>query len=271
MPRIDPIIGSRDFSKQPSLDNPIIYAVGDICGCVQELAVLRRKIVEEAAQHRDQERLCRVIYLGNYVGNNAFSADVIDLFVSTPLKDLQEIFLLGQNDWAFSNFAFGRSFSAEWICHKGGASILKSYDVPVDDFHPLDFSGLRNCLLKKMPPDHLEFLKTLGLSESHGHYFFSHAGVNPDRSLAKQTPTDLITPNSKFMQTKRSFEQIIVHGHYEMLMPSECHNRISLNTACDKTGVLTSLCISEHGHRFIQASAQDMPALSSTKEQQRFP
>ncbi len=256
MSRIDPIIGSRQIhDSRPSVsDQRIVYVIPDIHGQANALASMRRHILERTQRDGMLAYDTEIVYLGDYVGHGPSSADVIDIFVSTPLKGIKETFLLGDQDLYFMNFALGRSFSMDWLYKKGGQETLESYGLEFDKGAGQDLVELRQTLMRVMPDDHIEFLKNLSLSHSIGDYFFVHAGVRPDQPLERQSPKDLISIGDVFLYSRRKYKKIVVHGHNASLMPFESHNRIGVHTNPCSTGVFTALRLNGVERQFIQVS-----------------
>ena len=64
-----------------------------------------------------------------------------------------------------------------------------------------------------LPQAHLVWLRQLQSRYEYGDYFFCHAGVNPDRALSDQETPTSFGIRHKFINEKRVYQKIVVHGH----------------------------------------------------------
>ena len=68
-------------------------------------------------------------------------------------------------------------------------------------------------IVEAMPPEHLQFLKTLERYVVIGNYVIVHAGLNPLRELTDQVDEELYWIRDEFMMNRHFFEKTIVFGH----------------------------------------------------------
>jgi serine/threonine protein phosphatase 1 len=64
--------------------------------------------------------------------------------------------------------------------------------------------------------------------------------VRPGRSLADQSPVDLVWIREPFLSWREPFEKVVVHGHTPVREPEILPNRINLDTGAFATGRLTA-------------------------------
>ncbi|MEE8294672.1 MAG: serine/threonine protein phosphatase, partial [Sphingomonadales bacterium] len=107
------------------------------------------------------------------------------------------------------------------------------------------------ALLEAMPARQLKFFKGLALNYSLGDYFFVHAGVDPEKPLAKQSEETMLWIRDKFLESEKPLEKIVVHGHSVVWDPVVSENHISVDTGAYATGKLTSLVLEGTEVRFI--------------------
>lgn len=268
MRRLVDHVGLRRIETQrPSVPKcTAVFAVGDIHGRTDLLVNLHCQILEKSKTVRSDQRKI-IYYLGDYIGCGPDGAGVIDMLISAPLPGFESVFLLGDNDLALISFLKGEADFLRWSNNKnekfelpthylvsknvttwlyenGGIETLQSYGVQTyNDPTPQNIADMRVQLLRKIPTDHLTFLENLKLSDSKGDFFFVHAGIDPRRSLINQNPSDLLMIEEPFLNSKKVYDKVIVHGHTAYLMPVVRTNRIGINTQADKTGVLSGLMI----------------------------
>lgn len=279
MRRLVDHVGLRRVETQrPSAPKgAVVFAVGDTHGRVDLLIKMHQQILSRCKDLPSSVRKI-VVYLGDYTGSGPDSAGIIDMLVSAPLPGFDSVFLLGDTDLALISFLKGEAdflrwsqnktekFElpthylvsknvTEWLYQNGGIETLQSYGVETsNDPTPQNIAAMRVQLLRKIPTDHLTFLENLKLSDSRGDFFFVHAGIDPRRALTNQNPSDLLMITEPFLNSKKVYEKVIVHGHTPYLMPVVRTNRIGIGTQPDKTGVLSCLMINGEQIGILQTS-----------------
>ena len=230
--------------------NTRIYCIGDIHGCHDLLRQLTNRIEEDA--HDFIGRVV-VIYLGDFIDRGAYSREVIDFLLSKQQDHIEYVFLRGNHEQMLLDFLTEGHIARVWLSC-GGMATLASYGIRVAKIPTKleDFKQLQKQLRDNMPVEHYQFLSNTLLCYSLGDYFFVHAGINPDYSLARQAPEDLLSIRNKFTRVKTPFEKIIVHGHTITKTPELLTNRIGIDTGAYKSGVLTCLVLEGNQQRLIQ-------------------
>ena len=102
-----------------------------------------------------------------------------------------------------------------------------------------------------LSPAQTKFLASLKTSLTVGRYFLCHAGVRPSVSLERQSPQDLLWIRDEFLNSRKDFGKIVVHGHTPTMEPEVLPNRINIDTGAFATGRLTCVVLEGDSHRFI--------------------
>ncbi len=232
-------------------DGERIYAIGDIHGCANLLALLFEKILLDDAK-ADAARKARLVFLGDYIDRGHASKNVIDLLLTIAGMMPDTLFLMGNHEVLLTRFLHNSDYFWDWASN-GGIETLVSYGALRPDAR-LERSGgaaTRVELLRKMSIRHQEFFDGLKTSAIMGDYFFVHAGVRPGRALDQQNEDDLLWIRSAFLDYKGDFGKIIVHGHTPVEEPENRPNRIGVDTGAVFTGRLTAVVLEGPVRRFL--------------------
>jgi serine/threonine protein phosphatase 1 len=247
----------RLFSSRPSAPAPslpgdcVIYAVGDIHGRVDLLDRLHGKIAEDAAARPQSRKL--LIYLGDYVDRGLESRQVLDRLIDPPRDGLERILLKGNHEDAMLQFLDDTAIGVSWMGF-GGDATLYSYGVdvfgtPPEGVERLDY--IQQRLRNNMPDSHRDLLAGLRLWFTEGDYYFCHAGVRPGVALEAQNAQDLMWIRDEFLQHRKPFGKVVVHGHSIETQPVVAANRIGIDTGAFATGVLTALVLAGEERSFL--------------------
>lgn len=211
----------------------MIYAVGDIHGC---LSALKELMAQLPLKDGDE-----VVFLGDYIDRGPDSKGVLDYLLANQkdgwhfLRGNHEQMLL---DWLGTPNPLA---AANWLLN-GGHQTLQSY-VPKEKLDEVRGEGAHILLQSYIPHTHVEFLNALPLTLDRPEAFFCHAGVNLDRPLNAQEPDDLLWIRRKFIQDPRPTPKLIVHGHTPIETVDLSRDRINLDTGCVYGNVLTALAL----------------------------
>jgi len=223
-----------------------VYVVGDIHGCHKELIHLQNKI-EKDAKKRSGAKL--LIYLGDYVDRGPAVMDCIQSLIDFRPHDFSIIYLLGNHEQMLLDFLAEKKSSLYIWLGNGGLETLKSYgnkmDGYIDETMELQYDErIRDNFLRLLPSSHKDFFHQLQLSYEWENYFFVHAGIDPDTPLHKQKKNTLLwTRDPKFLDSKKQFEKIIVHGHTPGNSIIRKNSRICLDTGVFFSGKLSCIKI----------------------------
>lgn len=218
----------------------VIYAIGDIHGCLDELLQLERMIVEDAADVGEGERW--LVTLGDYVDRGPNSAQVIGHLMSAPPAGFRRIALVGNHEQLLLDFLADPVANAQWMDF-GGLETARSYgmrDRPVA-------GGARGAraiaadLNSLIPESHLDFLRSLPIGLAVPGHQFVHAGIRPGVPIDQQTDEDLIWIRDPFLEEAGDGDVIVVHGHTPATEPEIRGWRIGIDTGAFANGRLTAV------------------------------
>lgn len=206
-----------------------LFAIGDIHGCVDELARLLDAIPAAAGD--------AVVFVGDYIDRGPNSRAVIDRLIEwraqTPAR---AVFLKGNHeDMALGYLGHGGQWGEAWL-RNGGVATLRSYDAdphaPAADVRP------------HVPPGHVEFMAACETYFEWGRYLVVHAGVRPGVPLAEQATEDLLWIREEFLDHPHDLDRTVVFGHtpYRRVVV-ELPYKIGIDTGCVYGGALTCLSL----------------------------
>ncbi|MEM8785571.1 MAG: metallophosphoesterase family protein [Pseudomonadota bacterium] len=228
------------------LERPLVYAIGDIHGCVDLLEDLLETISADAAQVPRVEKY--ILCLGDYVDRGPQSAAVIARLRS-GVDGFDLITLSGNHETMMVDALSGGDPQAvhHWLAN-GGAPTLVSYGV--DPHYVIDV-GVRH--LPSVLRADLEWMRDLPLAiqfdTPDGAFFFVHAGVRPGMPLDSQTVDDVLWIREPFLRYTGDFGARIVHGHTPV-GPEVLWNRINLDAGAFMHGALYAAALDcEHSVR----------------------
>ncbi|GIX12770.1 MAG: serine/threonine protein phosphatase [Paracoccaceae bacterium] len=210
-------------------DGRRIYAIGDIHGCLADLAAIHHRIRADLAA--DPHDRAVVVHVGDYVDRGPDSRGVIEALIGWDLP-AERICLMGNHDDLMLKFLdqpHGMWCRFHWLDEAlGGRATLASYGVAPGG----DPDALAAAARAAIPARHLEFLRGLARSHRIGDFIFVHAGLRPGRALEDQDPEDLIWIRGEFLDSDADHGGIVVHGHTPAARIELRHNRINIDTGC---------------------------------------
>jgi serine/threonine protein phosphatase 1 len=227
-----------------TLPSPLIYAVGDVHGCYDELVEVQARIVADAAGHVGPKVM---VLLGDYVDRGPRSADVLDLLLGAPPPGFRRICLAGNHDDLMLRFTEDPATHMNWLKY-GGDTTLRSYGLDIAHLvRTVEPSRLKGIVLEAIPQAHLAFLDRLPVALVCGGFLFVHAGMKPGVQLSDQTDHDLMYMREPFLSEGPGLAATVVHGHTPAQDVTWGANRIGIDTGAYMTGKLSVLRI--HGQR----------------------
>jgi serine/threonine protein phosphatase 1 len=225
------------------VDGQLVYAIGDIHGCYDQLKHLLALVNADAKRHAGG-RVPTLIFCGDYVDRGPASPQVLDALCWLKRRSpFHAHFLKGNHDQAMLDYIADPVAMRVWMT-VGGQATLQSYGVspPTAQDSPERHLEARDDLLERLPVAHLRFLESLELMVGLGDFAFVHAGVRAGIALADQTEDDLLWIREGFLDNDKPHERIIVHGHtWTSDQPMIHPHRVGIDTGAYETGVLTAL------------------------------
>ncbi len=198
-----------------------------------------------------------LVFVGDYVDRGLQSKGVIDYIIALRDQAGFEVRTLkGNHEEAMINFLRDAGAGAEWVQY-GGAQTLASYGVtpPKLNGDAADWERAREEFGGLTPPAHLDFLSNLELILIVGDYAFVHAGLRPGVPIQDQDEHDLMWIRDIFLNERRPFEKVVVHGHTPAEEPFLGLCRIGIDTGAYATGVLTAVRLSGEERAILQSKA----------------
>ena len=196
-----------------------IFAIGDIHGCYDQLKALVEKIPIDFFHDT-------LLFIGDYIDRGPHSAEVVDYLIKLKNHVKEVIFLKGNHEDMLDKFLNGADRFTYLL--NGGQQTLDSYlTKPVQsEFFPI-------------PPDHMEFFKSLRLFYETEEFIFVHAGLRPRVPLESQNTEDLLWIRNKFVSSKYDFGKRVIFGHTPLKKPLVEPNKIGIDTGAVYGNALT--------------------------------
>lgn len=178
------------------------YVIGDIHGCVDELAAL----VDGLPLARGDA----LVFLGDYVDRGPSSRSVVEFVLSLRAQGKYDIHCLKGNheDMLLSFVGLGGNYG-DMFLFNGGASTLKSYG--------LDYAGDPGSqgarLLEALPLTHRDFFTSLETYCFLGEFLCVHAGIQPLRALEDQVEEEMLWIREEFIMNPHRLPYTVLFGH----------------------------------------------------------
>lgn len=179
-----------------------LFAIGDIHGCVDELAAMMSAIAPVKGD--------TVVFVGDYIDRGPCSRDVLDLMHELRGGEAEYIFLKGNHEDMMLSFLGLPGRYGDSFLFNGGAQTLSSYGVSDDKFAHVE------NVRENIPNDHVGFLKGLASSYLRPPYLFVHAGILPTRQLEEQSVEDMLWIRQDFIFHPHQLGATVVFGHTPM-------------------------------------------------------
>lgn len=242
---------ARDRLVLPA-DPELIYAVGDVHGCLPKLLRLEQKIVEDAAAF---DGIKVIVMLGDYVDRGPDSAGVIEHLLRPAPDGFFRVCLCGNHEDVFVHFLQGMVPFESWI-EFGAEETLLSYGL---DRTALDGRGRKSRsvsaqdVLSVMPSEHVSFLRKLPVALSTPSCYFVHAGVRPGVELEAQAERDLLWIRKDFLESEERLPKLVIHGHTPSRQPTFANRRLGIDTGAYMNGPLTAARLWRRKISFLEA------------------
>ncbi len=251
----NPFSAQKVERPAPTTECRLVYAVGDVHGCLGLLRRLMLKILEDISATGPAER-ASLVFLGDYVDRGSQSRGVIDYVDALTQGGLDVHLLKGNHEAAMLRFLDDSSAGPSWALHGGGATLL-SYGVapPLMGAPEEAWEETRLAFVERLPATHRGFLEKLEVSLTIGSYVFVHAGLRPGVSLDEQTEHDMLWIREPFL-SRADFAPVVVHGHTPARDPYLGPTRIGVDTGAYASGVLTAVRLYGEEQSVLQVNNQ---------------
>jgi serine/threonine protein phosphatase 1 len=206
-----------------------LFAIGDIHGCVDELATMLRSIAPARGD--------TVVFVGDYVDRGPSANDVIELLLDAENSEAELVFLKGNHEDMMLSFMGLPGHYGESFLFNGGAQTLESYGIGEAEMEEAS---------NRIPATHVDFLKRLGTSYYRPPYFFVHAGIAPLRQLEEQSVEDMLWIRQEFIFHPHQTGATVVFGHTPMrAVMVDLPYKLGIDTGLVYGGKLTCLEFTE--------------------------
>jgi serine/threonine protein phosphatase 1 len=220
-----------------------VYAVGDVHGCLDQLAAIHDQIAADLLARPISE--ATIIHLGDYIDRGPDSAGVIEHLLR-GFAGARSVNLMGNHEHMMLQAVdTGELEDFELWMLNGGRASLRSWQIGA--------LGATRELAHRVPAEHLGFMRGLALSHREGGYLFVHAGLRPGLPIEAQSTHDLLWIREPFLSWRGDFGSVIVHGHTPMQGPVVKANRIGIDTGAVLGGPLTCAVLEEDRLGFLFA------------------
>ena len=176
------------------------FVIGDIHGCSDEL----RYLVDALPVHPGDE----IIFLGDYIDRGPNSCGVVSYLIKLKdhLRENRLVFLKGNHEDMLLSYLELSGQHGSMFLLNGGTTTVESYGVSA-------VNSSRERLTAAIPPDHLNFYRSLLNFYVTEPFFCVHAGVNPLKTVSEQTDEDLLWIRQPFLYSSHPLPYTILFGH----------------------------------------------------------
>jgi serine/threonine protein phosphatase 1 len=230
-------------------DGVAAIAIGDVHGCLDQLAALHEALRVELAAPRSplaEAREVHVIHLGDYIDRGPDSAGVLAR-VAAALEpgywdDARVVVhnLRGNHEQFLELALAGDAEVVPVWCWNGGVETLRSFDLGTE----VPLHRLSESLAARLDDAHRRALASLENAARLGDVLFVHAGLDPGRPLAAQLAPDLSRLDEhpilwiRYVEGPFPENVLVVHGHTPRRAPEVTEHRINIDLHCYRSGRL---------------------------------
>lgn len=175
------------------------YVIGDIHGCLDELASLIEALPLEPND--------RLVFLGDYIDRGPDSQGVVSYLLELRQKSGREmIFLKGNHEDMLLSFIGLPGQYGEMFLYNGGRVTLSSYGIAAPHSSPEE-------IRLRIPRAHLEFFRTLKTYYITDSFLCVHAGIHPVKPLEAQSESELLWIRNEFIYNSHRLPYTVLFGH----------------------------------------------------------
>jgi serine/threonine protein phosphatase 1 len=228
-----------------------VYAIGDIHGCVAEFERMLDLIAKDAAGLSVDS--IRIVLLGDLIDRGPDSASVVSFAQLMAASALNVHFVMGNHEEVLLEALANPSPEiAGFFLRSGGRETLISYGIAESLLDRQSADEICKLMAAAIPDAHREFLATFQDAVVFGDFFFTHAGIYPDRPLDEQNGDDLRWIREPFLSSDRIYDKVVVHGHTIRPDIDEGRSRVGIDTGAYESGVLSALVLEADRHWYLQ-------------------
>lgn len=215
-----------------------LIAIGDVHGCARSLEALLKALAPNADDH--------LIFVGDYIDRGPDSKGVIDVLLELR-KSYHCTFLRGNHEALILDYLDRGEFEL-WRMN-GGIETLESYRTEAGKI--------------EIPESHIQFLRETALYLETDDFFFVHAGIRPNMTVAenvlKSDENTFLWERSHLDVDDLQWEKTVVCGHTPHSEPIDEEKLILIDTGCvyyhhPRMGKLTAVRLPEREFVHVQYS-----------------
>ena len=228
-----------------------LYAIGDVHGCLGTLDALLRLLADDAGGALGPGDT--LVFVGDYIDRGPFSPQVIDRMIELETASDDGtgprcVFLRGNHDQMMLDYADGVGDADLWWVN-GGRTTLESYETRGD---------------RRLPPEHIEFLRRTALAAEGAGFAFVHAGLDTRRSVADNLddpdPNIVLWTRQHLDADLSNWEMPVVCGHTPVSEPIDEPMLIGIDTGAvflHREGLGRMTAVSLPDRRFLSVATVD--------------
>ena len=188
-----------------------LIAIGDIHGCLKTLEVLLEQLAPTDGDH--------LVFVGDYVDRGPDSKGVIDYLLKLR-QSVRCTFLRGNHEALFLGYLDEAAYDI-WAIN-GGIATLNSYMQSGEEV--------------EIPESHIAFLRETIFYYETEEFFFVHAGLKPDLTIAQNIEVGsedvFLWERSHLKVVDLPWEKTVVCGHTPQPEPTDREKLINIDTGC---------------------------------------
>jgi serine/threonine protein phosphatase 1 len=216
-------------SRKRAASDQRLFAIGDVHGCADELAVMLKALHPTAGD--------TIVFVGDYIDRGPDSRGVVELVLELQNGPATPVFLKGNHEDMLLSFLGFPGHYGESFLFNGGIQTIASYGLKCAD--PME-------AVAALPANHLEFFRSLTNGYQRPPYLFVHAGVRPGLPLEDQEAEDLLWIRHEFIFSPHQLDATVVFGHTPMrTVMTDLPYKIGVDTGLVYGGSLSCVEFSE--------------------------
>ncbi|WP_332649049.1 metallophosphoesterase family protein [Lysinibacillus sp. 54212] len=200
-----------------------VFVIGDIHGSFQELELLLTRWDSETE---------RLIFLGDYINRGKDSLSVLQT-IKSLVEHNGAIALMGNHEAMFLEWLNEPYSTTDLLLKMGGATTIES--MSTKEMRENESLDAFVAAIKTEHASIVNWLKTLPLYYRWHHYFFVHAGINPEVERPESsTSDDFLWIRDDFTHATHEAKETVVFGHTPTMNLNEDESSKVWISSCKK-------------------------------------
>ncbi len=246
--------GWKPLGPAYSIGERRLYVIGDVHG--------RHDLLTDLLQRIDQDQMGRpsmqtdLIVLGDFIDRGPKSREICQFLYELSRKG-RVTCLRGNHEQSMLDVLDGDEKALDFWLRYGGEATLRSWNIPDCLIGEAGYSmaaagRLVGAFREAIEPELVQWLRGLPAFHVLGDYLFVHAGIRPRVPLDEQKERDLLWIRQPFLRSWTRHPWKVIHGHSEGDKVQYRFNRIGIDTAAYRSGILTALALEGECHWTLQ-------------------